>query len=65
MARPERLGDALPALRRLLRRFAPELRKQRWVVSGSFAAIFAEVAFRLIEPWPLGIVVDYVLEIDP
>ncbi|MBW2290727.1 MAG: ABC transporter ATP-binding protein, partial [Deltaproteobacteria bacterium] len=37
----------------------------RWVVSGSFAAIFAEVAFRLIEPWPLGIVVDYVLEIDP
>lgn len=65
MARPERLSASLPAIRRLLQRFAPELRKQGPIVSGSFAAIFAEVAFRLIEPWPLGIVLDHVLKIDP
>jgi len=64
MARPNRLSESLPSLGRLLRRFRPQLNEQRWVVSGSFAAIFAEVAFRLIEPWPLGIVLDYVLEID-
>ena len=65
MSRPERIGEALPVLRRLMALFSPELRQQRWVAAGSFAAIFAEVAFRLIEPWPLGLVLDYVLEVGP
>jgi len=51
-------------LRKLSTRFAPELRKQRLVISGSFLAIFAEVGFRLIEPWPLGLIVDSVLNVE-
>ncbi len=64
MARPERLRQSLPMLQRLLEHFAPELRKQRWVLSGSFLAIFAEVGFRLLEPWPLGLIVDSVLQVE-
>jgi len=64
MARPEKLRQSLPMLQRLLERFAPELRKQRGVISGSFLAIFAEVGFRLLEPWPLGLIVDSVLQVE-
>jgi len=61
MARPEKLQQSLPTLRRLLVRFAPELSRQRVLVAGSFAAIFAEVILRLLEPWPLALVLDHVL----
>ncbi len=64
MARPERLSESLPMLRKLSTRFAPELRKQRFVISGSFLAIFAEVGFRLLEPWPLGLIIDMVLQVE-
>ena len=64
MARPERLSESLPMLRKLSTRFAPELRKQRLVISGSFLAIFAEVGFRLLEPWPLGLIIDTVLQVE-
>jgi len=64
MPRPERLRESLPLLKRFLGRFAPELRKQRLVIAGSFSAILAEVGFRLIEPWPLGLVIDYVLDVE-
>ncbi len=61
MARPETLMESVPTLRRFLRHFAPELRQQRALVAGSFAAIFAEVFLRLLEPWPLALVIDRVL----
>jgi ATP-binding cassette subfamily B protein len=61
VARPKKIQESLPILRRFLSRFAPELRQQRTLVAGSFAALFAEVFFRLLEPWPLGIVIDHVL----
>ena len=61
MARPTSLIDSGPMLTRFLRRFSPELRKQRMLVTGSFVAIFAEVAMRLLEPWPLALVIDHVL----
>ena len=61
MARPETLKESAPTLGRFLRRFSPELRQQRALVAGSFAAIFAEVFLRLLEPWPLALVIDHVL----
>ncbi|HEX8229935.1 MAG TPA: ABC transporter transmembrane domain-containing protein, partial [Chloroflexia bacterium] len=46
---------------RILRRFTPYLRKQKPLVAGSFVALFAEVGFRLLEPWPLKFVFDRVI----
>ncbi|TGO05396.1 ABC transporter ATP-binding protein [Serinibacter arcticus] len=55
------LAGALPGLRRTLGHVRPHLRPQRRLVVGGFAALFAEVAFRLLEPWPLKIVLDAVI----
>lgn len=44
-------------LRRLLPYLAPE---RRWI-AGAFLALLAEVGFRVLEPWPVKFVFDYVL----
>ena len=59
MAKPVRFKHVLPDLLRLLRRFGPHVRKQRGLLAGSTAAVVAEVVFRLLEPWPLKFVIDY------
>lgn len=64
MARPQTLRDGVPGLGRMLRRFWPLVWKERLVVGGSFAALLAEVGLRLLEPWPLKFVFDYVIPVD-
>lgn len=61
MARTKSIAEALPALRRLFRHCGPELRKQRWTITGSVLALLSEVVFRLLEPWPLKFVFDRLL----
>ena len=61
MPRPASLPELAPSLGRLLRRFWPYLREERRVLAGSFAALAAEVALRLLEPWPLKLVLDHLL----
>jgi ATP-binding cassette, subfamily B, bacterial len=46
---------------RVLRSFWPYVWKQWAVLSGAFLALMGEVALRLMEPWPLKIVFDFVL----
>ena len=46
---------------RALRHLGPHLRRQRLLIAGSSLALVAEVGLRLLEPWPLKIVVDRVL----
>lgn len=60
-ARPADLRSAAPALRRTLAYLRPHLRPQRPLVAGGFVALFAEVAFRILEPWPLKFVIDAVI----
>jgi ATP-binding cassette subfamily B protein len=55
------LRRALPGLARTLRRFAPHLRPQRWLLLGSVVAILFETLMRVLEPWPLKFVLDRVL----
>jgi ATP-binding cassette subfamily B protein len=45
----------------MVRRFWPYLRKERRLIAVSFIALFAEVALRLLEPWPLKLLFDGVL----
>ncbi|SEF17500.1 ABC transporter ATP-binding protein [Jiangella alba] len=61
-ARRADLRSALPGLRRTLRYLRPHLRPERWLLAGGFGCLLAEVAFRLIEPWPLKYVIDAVIE---
>ncbi|GAA3763567.1 ATP-binding cassette subfamily B protein [Spinactinospora alkalitolerans] len=61
MPRPKDLRESLPGLRRILGRMRPHMHDQRTLVAGGFIALFTEVAFRLLEPWPLKIVIDAVV----
>jgi ATP-binding cassette subfamily B protein len=61
MAQPKTFKASLPGLWRVLRHFWPQTRKHRWLVAGSSTALLAEVVFRLLEPWPLKVVFDRVI----
>jgi len=60
-ARVVGLRDAVPGLRRTLQQFRPHVREQKRLLAGGAAALFAEVAMRLLEPWPLKFVLDAVV----
>ena len=55
------LQQSLPSLRRIVTRFWPYIRKERWLLAGSLLALVAEVALRALEPWPLKVVFDWLL----
>jgi ATP-binding cassette subfamily B protein len=61
MSRPATLQDALPGIWRICRRFRPEIARHRRLIAGSTGALVAEMALRLLEPWPLKLVFDQVL----
>lgn len=61
MARPESLRQAIPGVWRLLHHMWPYMREYRSLLAGSFLALFAGVAMRALEPWPLKFVFDYLI----
>ncbi len=61
MAQPGSFNEAVPSLWRVLSHFWPQTRKHGWLITGSWIALFLEVLFRLLEPWPLKIVFDRVV----
>lgn len=56
--RPTSLRAAAPGLRRVLRHFAPYLRRERGLLVAATVALVAATAFKLLEPWPLKVVID-------
>ncbi len=56
--RPTGLRAAAPGLRRVLQRFAPYLRRERGLLAAATAALLGATAFKLLEPWPLKVVID-------
>ncbi|MBI5904810.1 MAG: ABC transporter ATP-binding protein [Deltaproteobacteria bacterium] len=65
MAGPRTLSDMWPSLRRILRRFGPELGKHRLLAGGSLLLLWAEIFLRVLEPWPLKFVFDRVVAAAP
>jgi ATP-binding cassette subfamily B protein len=63
MARPLSLRASLPGLGRLARRFWPYLKPERSLVAVSLLALYADVALRLLEPWPLKVVLDRIIAV--
>lgn len=56
------MASPAPLTRRLLAAFGPDLRAQRRLVAGSFLALAAEILFKSLEPWPLKLVIDRLLD---
>jgi ATP-binding cassette, subfamily B, bacterial len=55
------LQETLPGMGRILKRFAPQIKKQKTLLFLSFLALMAETLLRLLEPWPLKIIFDHIL----
>ena len=45
----------------MIAKFAPYLKAHRWQVTWALAQVFLVAAFELLKPWPLQVVIDYVL----
>ena len=58
---PDTTNKSLPSLWRILKYFWPHARQYRSLIAGSLVALFAEVALRLLEPWPIKFVFDHVI----
>ncbi|NUR07290.1 MAG: ABC transporter ATP-binding protein [Nocardioidaceae bacterium] len=61
MGRPSNVSDLGPRLREILHYFWPYTRNHRATMVGALLAIVAEVFLRLLEPWMLALVIDYVI----
>src|SRR5271156_4456682 len=68
LSRWNRLRERCPLARRappdatpMLRKIWPYLRVYRWQVVWALAQVFLIAGFELLKPWPLQIVIDYVL----
>jgi ATP-binding cassette subfamily B protein len=60
-SRKPTLRQAAPGLARTLRRFSRHVADQRRLLVLGSLALLAEVAMRLLEPWPLAYVIDHVV----
>jgi ATP-binding cassette subfamily B protein/subfamily B ATP-binding cassette protein MsbA len=45
----------------MIAKFLPYLKAHRWAVAWALAQVFLVAAFELLKPWPLQVVIDYVL----
>lgn len=52
---------ALPELKRILQRFAPQIKAQQSLLTIAFLSLMAEIGLHLLEPWTLKFIFDYVL----
>jgi len=63
MSRPPKLKECLPGLRHIVSRLQPYICKQRGLIAGSLVSLLVGVGLRLLEPWPLKIVFDRVIDV--
>lgn len=63
--KPANISTALPGLRRILACFSPYLRSHTGLLAGSLLALLFGIAAQLLEPWPLKIVIDWIVSDHP
>lgn len=61
MKRTAPIQPTIPGLGRVVRQFWPDIRPQWPLLLVSGLALLAEVGLRVLEPWPLKVIFDYVL----
>ncbi len=59
--RPQTIQQAVPAMRRILQRFWPQIRQQQSLLVIAVGGLMTEVLARIIAPWPLKLIFDYIL----
>lgn len=59
--RPQNLQQSLPSIGRIIRKFAPQIRKQGALIAIAFVALIAETILHLLEPWPLKFIFDNII----
>ncbi len=62
---PVHFGELRKGLARVYRHVAPYLRAQRRLALGAGIALIGATVLRLVEPWPLKIVIDHVIASTP
>lgn len=62
--RPKNIQQALPGLQRIVQRFWPQIRRQKGLLILAGLALITKVFARLIAPWPLKLIFDFVLVPD-
>ncbi|UKO99536.1 ABC transporter ATP-binding protein [Nostoc sp. UHCC 0870] len=60
-AKEKELTGVIPGILRILAKFSAYIRKEKLLIAGSFLALLIETGLRLLEPWPLKYVFDYIL----
>jgi ATP-binding cassette, subfamily B, bacterial len=61
MPETKSIKETVPGLGRIIQKFWPQIRQQNVLIIISFLALIAETIFRLLEPWPLKVIFDYIL----
>ncbi len=59
--RKQKMQEVVPQLRHIYAYFWPLIRVYRRLMLGSLLALAGSVLFRLLEPWPLKVFIDYVM----
>lgn len=62
---PTRFRDLRVGAARVFRHVAPYLREQRGLAAGAGVALVSATVLRLVEPWPLKLVIDRVVTYGP
>ena len=62
--RPENIQQALPAMKRIVQRFWPQIRKQSVLLMIACLGLVGEIVIRLLEPWPLKLIFDRLIVPD-
>src|SRR5215210_7214972 len=58
---PKHFKETVPRFMDVVRHSWPFMRHYKGRLALSFLALFASVSFRLLEPWPLAVVLDHVI----
>jgi ATP-binding cassette subfamily B protein len=64
MKRPQTAREILASLRRIFSRLRPYFQRQRLLLAGSFVTLLLEVAFSVMEPWPIKFIFDHLFHTE-
>lgn len=62
--RPKTAQAAISGWRRILARFWPEVRKQKFLLILAWIGLLGEILAQLLEPWPLKLIFDHIIVPD-
>ena len=61
MSSKKNIRELIPSLIHIFKYFSAYIGKQKTIIALSTLALFAQVGFRLLEPWPIKYIFDYLL----